>query len=178
MSEPFIRLAVEADLPRLPDIELSAAKTFLGTRHDRAGATAHFTPAEDWRDILAAGTLWVMDGGDARPIAFLAAEPGDDGALHVDEFDVEQGHQGQGLGRRLISHVIDWARRAGYRALTLTTFNDIPWNGPFYASLNFRELNAVELTPRLASILAEEQTRHLPGSRCAMRLDLQRIGGA
>lgn len=178
MTEPFIRLALESDLPLLPQIELSAAKSFLGTRHDRAGALAHFTPAEDWRDIQAAGTLWVMDDGAGRPIAFLAAEPGDDRALHIDEFDVAQGHQGKGIGRRMMTHVIDWARNAGYPALTLTTFNDIPWNGPFYATFGFRALEESALPPRLAGILAAEKARHLPGSRCAMRLELQRMGGA
>lgn len=172
MTAPFIRLAAESDLPLLPEIEVSAAKTFLGTQHDRAGAQAHFTPAEDWRGAQQAGTLWVMDDGVGRPIGFLAAEPGDDGALHIKEFDVAQAHQGKGLGRRMMTHTIGWARDAGYPALTLTTFNDIAWNAPFYATFGFRILEEAALSPRLADILAGERARNLPGSRCAMRLDL------
>jgi hypothetical protein len=35
------------------------------------------------------------------------------------------------LGRQLIAAVVDWARARGATALTLTTFADIPWNGPY-----------------------------------------------
>jgi hypothetical protein len=58
-------------------------------------------------------------------------------------------------------------------ALTLTTFRDVAWNGPFYQRLGFEELAAHDLSPDLAQILAHEAARGLPGDRrCAMRLDL------
>ncbi|WP_438015126.1 GNAT family N-acetyltransferase [Sorangium sp. So ce315] len=107
-----------------------------------------------------------------RPLAFLGAEAvGDE--LHIRELDVDLDHQGRGLGRRLLSHVIAWARTAKFQALTLTTFRTVPWNGPFYATMGFRELPPAETSARLAAILKNE-ARHgpNPAQRCAMRLDL------
>jgi ribosomal protein S18 acetylase RimI-like enzyme len=36
----------------------------------------------------------------------------------------------RGVGRALIDHLADHARATGAPALTLTTFADVPWNGP------------------------------------------------
>lgn len=172
MTAPFVRLAVERDLPRLPDIERSAAQAFVGTRHGYLVDLSHATPPEDWRDALDGRTLWVVDDGEGRPVAFLGAEREHDLNIHIYEFDVERSWQGKGLGTLLLRHVIDWARKAGYAALTLTTYNDVPWNAPFYARMGFRILAPDEQPQRIVDILAEEQARNLPGSRCAMRLDL------
>ncbi|WP_438023597.1 GNAT family N-acetyltransferase [Sorangium sp. So ce233] len=171
MRSTFVRPAIEADLYRLPEIERSASEAFRGTDLNFEALTS-VTPAEGWRDALRAGTLWVVDDGAGRPIAFLGAEAvGDE--LHIREFDVDLDHQGQGLGRRLLSHVIAWARTAKFQALTLTTFRTVPWNGPFYAALGFRELPPAETSSRLIAILKNEARHGLdPAQRCAMRLDL------
>ncbi|KYF69383.1 acetyltransferase [Sorangium cellulosum] len=171
MRSTFVRPAIEADLSRLPEIERSASEAFRGTDLNFEALTS-VTPAEGWRDALRAGTLWVVDDGAGRPIAFLGAEAvGDE--LHIREFDVDLDHQGQGLGRRLLSHVIAWARTAKFRALTLTTFRTIPWNGLFYAAMGFRELSPAATSSRLVEILKNEARHGLdPAQRCAMRLDL------
>ena len=40
--------------------------------------------------------------------------------------------------------------------MTLTTFADAPWNGPYYRRLGWRDLPAAELGPELASIRRHE----------------------
>ena len=61
------------------------------------------------------------------------------------------------------------ARNSGYSAITLTTFRDLPWNGPFYARLGFEEVTALDAHPRLAGELALEADHGLPVERrCAM----------
>ncbi|WP_234022806.1 GNAT family N-acetyltransferase [Sorangium cellulosum] len=166
-----MRPAIEADLPRLPEIERSASEAFRGTDLNLE-ALMSVTPAEGWRDALRSETLWVVDDGAGRSIAFLGAEAAGH-ELHLREFDVELEHQGQGLGRRLLSHVIAWARTAKFQALTLTTFRTVPWNGPFYAAMGFRELSPAEMSSRLVTILKNEAYHGLdPAQRCAMRLDL------
>lgn len=124
------------------------------------------SPAETWRPRLDAGTLWVVETA-GRVIAFLAATAHGD-RLHIDEVDVEQGHQGQGVGRRLIQHVVAWARAQGFASVSLTTFRNVPWNGPFYASLGFAEDDRL---PALQAILQAEADRGLT-DRCAMVLAL------
>ncbi len=40
--------------------------------------------------------------------------------------------------------------------MTLTTFADVPWNGPYYRRLGWRDLPAAELGPELAAIRRHE----------------------
>lgn len=101
-------------------------------------------------------------------VAFLAARATAD-RLHIDEVDVHRSHQGQGLGRRMILKTIVWARAHGFLAMSLTTFRSIPWNGPFYASLGFREW--IDPPPAIKEALAHEAEMGLK-DRWAMRLDL------
>lgn len=124
------------------------------------------SPAETWRPRLEAGTLWIVEA-NGRVIAFLGATAHGD-RLHIDEVDVEQGHQGQGVGRSLIQHVIAWARTQAFASVSLTTFRNVPWNGPFYASLGFVENDRVAA---LQAILRTEADRGL-SDRCAMVLPL------
>jgi GNAT superfamily N-acetyltransferase len=47
------------------------------------------------------------------------------------------GHARQGLGRVLLDHACEWARGNGLKAVTLTTFANIPWNAPNYERCGF-----------------------------------------
>jgi GNAT superfamily N-acetyltransferase len=125
-------------------------------------------PAETWRPHLVARTLWVAD--DDGPVAFLAGSI-EDGRLHIDELDVQQDRQGQGLGRGLLNHAMDWARSHGLSALSLTTFRNIAWNAPFYARFGFREWDADRAPASIREKLAHEAERGLP-DRCAMLMPL------
>lgn len=164
-----MRLATEADLPRLPEIELSAVDAFLNTSMP-PGPLSTVTPADNWRDALGHGTLWVIDDQGGALVGFLGAHR-DRSELHILEFDVEAGHQGKGFGRLLLNHVIAWARSEGLSELTLTTFRNIPWNAPFYASMGFSEIADADMPLHLAEILEAERARNLE-ERCAMRLAL------
>lgn len=124
-------------------------------------------PASVYGPHLSAGTLWVVDV-DGVLVAFLAACV-EGSRLHIDELDVRQDQQGQGLGRRLLAEAEAWARARGLQRLSLTTFRAIPWNAPFYARVGFREWTDPPAT--LAQRLRQEAARGLP-DRCAMVLDL------
>ena len=107
-----------------------------------------------------------------QPVGFAATQACAD-ALHLWELAVRHDAQGRGAGRALMAAVCDLARRRRLAAVTLSTFRDIPWNGPFYARLGFGELSATDLNPRLAAVLAREAELGLDvAARCAMRLDL------
>ncbi len=84
-----------------------------------------------------AGNLFVAVEEPSGLVAGFAAFWPFDNLAHLCELDVHPDHAGQGLGRRLIAAGEDWARAAGMPALTLSTFIDVPWNGPFYARLGF-----------------------------------------
>ena len=57
--------------------------------------------------------------------------------------------------------------------MTLTTFTDVPWNGPYYQRCGFRPLANTELTPGLRKIRADEIARGLDEwPRISMRREL------
>jgi GNAT superfamily N-acetyltransferase len=118
--------------------------------------------------MLEGGTLWVaQEAGEV--VAFLAASL-IGGRLHIEEFDVAQGFQGRGLGRRMLGEVIAWARIEGVSSLSLTTFSDIAWNAPFYASCGFEPWDG-ERPNDIEAALAHEAKMGL-APRCAMYLTL------
>ena len=109
---------------------------------------------------------------DGEPVGFALVELLDD-AAHLEEIDVHPDHGRRGLGAALVDAVCGWARDAGLPAVTLTTFRDVPWNGPFYARLGFREVAAGRMGPELADLVHEEAEQGLsPERRIAMRREL------
>jgi hypothetical protein len=41
--------------------------------------------------------------------------------------------------------------------MTLTTFRDVPWNGPYYTRLGWSTLHAADLPPELAAARKQER---------------------
>jgi len=163
-----LRLATSHDIPALPRIERSAGEAFRGT--DQAWiADDIVAEADAYPPLIEAGGVWVAEDDDGLVAGFISAQPLD-GAFHILELAVGHDQQRKGVGRALMDAALAEARRAGYRAATLTTFRAIPWNAPFYARLGFKLLDAPH-PPALAAILAEEAARGLT-DRCAMRLVL------
>src|SRR6185436_8026513 len=115
---------------------------------------------------------WVVVDQSDRPVAFAIVRLLEE-SVHLHELDVHPRHARQGLGRQLIGVVADWARARGATALTLTTFADIPWNGPYYARLGFRTLDLATLSPGLQAVRQGEAEAGLPmAHRICMQLDL------
>ena len=173
MSQPpIIRRATAADLDCLPAIERSAAEAFRGAGVGLS-PDAPVSSAEAWRPALRAGTLWVAGDDTGRIVGFLAARR-INLVLHIDEMDVAFDHQRRGIGRALLDAAIDWARKAGLREITLTTFRDLAFNRQLYASAGFVEIAPGQMSERIARIIAREAGYGLdPKERCAMALRLQ-----
>jgi GNAT superfamily N-acetyltransferase len=116
-----------------------------------------------------AGRSWVVVDDADVPIAFVLVRLLD-GLAHVEQVSVHPADARRGIGRELIDYVDDWAARRGLGALTLTTFRDVPWNGPYYERLGFAEIAPGERGPELAELMAEEAAHGLdPVQRVAMR---------
>jgi GNAT superfamily N-acetyltransferase len=152
---PAVRTAVAAELPLLGDIERAADGVFAavgivfppGTVIDEVDDPAH-----------------VLVAGDP-PVAFAYTGLVDQD-LHLHQIAVHPRHSRQGIGSALMAAVFELA---GSRAVTLTTFRDVVWNGPWYARLGFFEV--AEPGPQLAAVIAEEHAAGLDdlGPRVAMR---------
>jgi GNAT superfamily N-acetyltransferase len=163
------------DLEALPPIERAAAAQFPPRLlpfdpHDGV------VPDERLEAARAEGRLWVALDERGVPVGFAMADHAEHSGF-LAEVDVHPDHQRQGIGRALIGAAADWAIAAGHGRLTLTTFDEVPWNAPYYERLGFRRLMPEELDDWLARRLADERRLGLRG-RVAMALELRASGGA
>ena len=166
-----IELAEAEDLPKLARVERAANRLFVARGVAGVGAD-DVTSLAELAEARAAGLLWVArsEGGEPVGFALLCLV---DGQPHVEEIDVDPVFGRRGIGCALLETALVWARGAGHRAVTLTTFLEIPWNAPFYESAGFRLLTPREVGPGLAAIVHEEAARGLdPGERVVMRREL------
>ena len=162
-----IRQAVEHDIARLREIERDAGEMF---RTIGLNAIADDEPAdpETLRQHVAGATAWVAERSSAVIGYALASIV--DGNAHLGQVSVIRAAQGHGVGRMLIEQVEQWGREQCVDAVTLTTFADVRWNGPYYAHLGYEPVAPEELTPDLAKIRADETANGIDvRPRMAMR---------
>ena len=89
--------------------------------------------------------------------------------LHLHELSVARAHQGKRIGATLLTALKIDAANSGLRAITLNTYRDIPWNGPFYSRHGFVEIENFEGRQHLVQSLDEAVAFGLPRDRrCAM----------
>lgn len=158
------------DLHLLPAIELAAAVLLNG--HAPASILCETTSDREFIAAHRAGRLWVALNGDT-PVGFSQAEVLSSHEAHLKEIDVHPTHGRRGLGARLVAAVCEWAARAGYPTVTLTTFRDVAWNMPFYARLGFEVVPAGELSAELLHVVEDETRRGLDPLR---RVVMRRLG--
>jgi GNAT superfamily N-acetyltransferase len=153
-SEPYsIRRARHEELQELAAIERRAASMFASTPHSVV-CTAPTTALDFLEQHHRTGAIWVaVDGGD-EPVGFaVAGESEGSGYLH--ELDVDPPHGRQGLGRRLVEAVCEWAKEMGYESVMLSTFVDVAWNAPFYSRIGFEVVH--ELTAAMQKTRESEE---------------------
>ena len=163
---------VEPDqLEMLRNIERSAGQSFVEIGMPEIAADA--PPAlSDLRRSCDAGLAWAAVSPEGHPVAYLVAEPVD-GSLHIEQVSVHSDYARRGIGRALIEHAAVEAVSRGIRSLTLTSFADVPWNAPYYATCGFRVLEEREWTPGLRAIRAGEAALGFDRwPRVCMRRDL------
>jgi len=163
-----IRPSTPADFPALQHIEVRAGELFVGVGMPEIAAH----PPGDLDDFAAARALLVAVGDDAEPIGYAWIELVDD-TTYLEQLSVlpEQGRQG--VGTALLDAVADWARARGDDAVVLTTFRDVPFNGPLYAKRGFVHLSETEWTEGQREIIAFQATLGMdPASRTVMRRSL------
>ncbi len=159
-----LRLARPEDAEAMPEIERTAAVAFAG---EPSVDPARTRSVADYARLIRRGHSLVAHVGEVMA-GFLVAQPFSR-ELHIWEMDVAPAFQRRGIGAGLVRAAQIDARNTGFRALTLTTFRDLAWNAPFYASLGFEEVTALDAHPRLAGELANEVDDGMPADRrCAM----------
>lgn len=162
-----LRLARPDDAEAMPAIERTAARIFADLPEYAHLDLDGTRSPEGFRRLVRKGHSLVVHVG-AVMAGYLVAEPFSR-ELHIWQMDVLPQFQRRGIGAGLVRAAQIDARNTGIKALTLTTFRHVAWNGPFYARLGFEEVTALDAHPRLAGELANEVDDGLPADRrCAM----------
>jgi GNAT superfamily N-acetyltransferase len=126
---PAIRTARPDELDRLPELERASDTLFLSLEIGPL-------PPPDTVEALRAARVVLVAG--EPPLGFVRVDDvGGEAHVHPD-------HGRHGIGRALVQAACRWAAQAGYAEITLATYRDVPWNGPFYASAGFVERGSVE----------------------------------
>jgi GNAT superfamily N-acetyltransferase len=169
----MIRAATAADDAALQEIEVAAGARFATVGLPDVAADDPFSVAE-LAAFRAVGRSWVATDTTGAVTGYAVADVLD-GCGHLEQVSVRPELQARGIGRALVETVVAWARRAGYPAVTLTTFVDVEWNAPLYEHLGFRVLTGAEIGPELAARRDEETGHGLdPARRVCMRRE---VGG-
>ncbi len=176
-DEVRIRLAQAAELPELQGVEREAGARFRGL-----GLLDHLLDHSLSLPELAAhqraGRVWVAVDAAGHPLGFAVASVLEGGA-HLEELDVVPEAGRRGIGTQLVDTVCEWASSQGFSTITLSTFRDVPWNGPFYVRRGFRTLAPAELSPALREVRAREERLGIPmDQRVVMRRQLDPLAGA
>jgi ribosomal protein S18 acetylase RimI-like enzyme len=167
-----IRAALDGDARTFPRIENSAGTLFEEIPNLAWLAIAGDLPAERYREFLAQGFSRRATDDTGICVGFLcAAREGFE--LHIWELAVARDCQRRGIGRALLNTALRAAANCELRSVTLTTFQHVSWNAPFYRDHGFGILKSSEMGERLRSLREQETLRGLSSKfRCAMRLTL------
>ncbi|GAA2144927.1 GNAT family N-acetyltransferase [Actinomadura napierensis] len=160
-----VRLARPDDLAGLPPIENSGDRLFqpIGIVFP-PGPTIAEHMIEKGAEFLVAGD---------PPVGFAAVEEVD-GATHLEQISVHADLVGRGIGTRLLRAVTERAAAHGSPGVSLLTFRDVAWNGPWYARNGFADLPEERWGPGIRAYWdAEiEAGLHALGPRAVMWLPL------
>jgi GNAT superfamily N-acetyltransferase len=135
-----IRPMGPGDVGEVVDVSLAADTLFA-----EAGLEL---PADDPREVLDHAERVLVAVLDDR-VHGLAATITLDGATHLEQLAVHPDHGRRGIGGALLEAVCAAALARGRDRVTLTTFRDLPWNGPWYGRRGFTALPRSEWGPEL-----------------------------
>jgi ribosomal protein S18 acetylase RimI-like enzyme len=156
-----VRNATAADVAWMQAVDVAARQRFREIDDPRIARAADDQPyhAEGLTKAAIEQRAWVAVDDLGTVIGFAVAWV-IDGEGHLDELAVTPAHGRRGVGRALVGEVLAWSAAQGLPSVTLITFPDVPWNGPYYEKLGFEAVT--ELTPALQAALEQGATWGVP----------------
>ncbi|HEV7689874.1 MAG TPA: GNAT family N-acetyltransferase [Hyphomonadaceae bacterium] len=137
-----VRPARGNEVGELQNIDIASASLFRGTGlidFGPLGEPSQPIPEERLRKGFGDGLIWVVVDNLEELVGFaLCSDRGED--LYLDQLSVLPRHGRHGLGTRLVRRCLQEAEARSYKRVSLSTFRKVPWNGPFYKKLGFREV--------------------------------------
>lgn len=155
----MIREAKAKDLPKMRDIEVAAGEAF---RTLGMGAIADDAPPslESLAVYQQDARAWVATDSGDEAVAYILVDVVEPFA-YIEQVTVHPLYARQALGRRLIDEAALWAAVRGLKGMTLTTFERVPWNAPYYARLGFQPVPEYQWSDGLRQIVQSERAHGL-----------------
>lgn len=157
-----------AEIGQLVEIDKAASELFRGSELLKPEALDDHVPPDVFATCIESGDAYIVRGPDQRPVGF-AITSARKGSLYLDQISVDPAHGKKGLGRALVAEVVRDAKARGFRRVTLSTFRDLPWNGPFYRSCGFREIPRRKLKDWMLELEAVQAEDLDISARCFMQ---------
>jgi GNAT superfamily N-acetyltransferase len=158
----LIRPIRSDEIALLPDIEAAADTMF-----EALGIGP--LPVPGTLEEFSAALIVLVAGDPPVGLCRIDGIDGIDGTMaHLEQLSVHPDHAGHGIGRALLRAGCSWAAEQGYPEITLSTYRDVSWNGPFYASEGFVERGSVDDFLRAHGLPPEEPVMGRFGTRVLM----------
>lgn len=139
-----IGLAGPSDIERIIAVDKAAGQMFAGTGLLPDEELEDHVPDHVLVDALRTNMLDVARLGDGTVVGFTLVSVRA-GTLYLDQVSVHPDAGKCGIGTRLMRNIEQKAIELDLAEITLSTFRDVPWNAPFYASLGYKPIKRGEL---------------------------------
>ncbi|MEO0785552.1 MAG: GNAT family N-acetyltransferase [Pseudomonadota bacterium] len=160
------------DVADLIAVNIASDTLFADTGLIGAEDLGDHVPAHVFEQAIGANEILVLRYADGAPVGFtLTSVRG--GTLYLDQICVHPDHGRKGLGRLLMQRVFEDARERGFKTMSLSTFRDVAWNGPFYRSLGFKEIGEPKLADWMRDLQAAQAETLDITKRCFMQKRLR-----
>lgn len=127
-----VRAATDADVPRLTELVQAAYGHYV----ERLGGPPR-PMTDDYSEVVRSARVTVAER-DGEIVGLVVLRISDEGFL-VDNVAVDPSHQGEGVGRALLEHAEDAARRAGFDSIYLYTHERMSENLALYSRIGYVE---------------------------------------
>ncbi|WP_439851671.1 GNAT family N-acetyltransferase [Pseudomonas syringae] len=156
-----LRLSKDSDLQELMRISAQAR-----ARYKTIPSLAHVadSPPLSADRFEACRVVVAVDRSRHEVIGFAASRLLD-GLLYLDNISVDPCASGNGIGTALLSSVVVYARDIPVQGVSLTTFREPLWNGPWFRTHGFGPMPDAHIGEGLRSVMDRQSLTFSPATR-------------
>ena len=152
----LIRPARLSDVDAIISVDIAASALFKPTGLLSDDALNDHVEAPNVRAAIDAGLIDVAEIVSEPRVAGFIQYRLIEGDLYLEQVSVDPAYGRRGVGRRLMSWLHQRAITLGADQITLSTFRNLAWNGPFYASVGFEEIPRGDMQDYMLEIEAAQ----------------------
>ncbi|MEM7458133.1 MAG: GNAT family N-acetyltransferase [Pseudomonadota bacterium] len=161
------------DIAAFISVDKAASALFAATGLLEPSALEDHVPAEVFEQEIPRANVFVARNEHGWAVGFALVRLRGNG-LYLDQVSVHPDHGQKGIGRALVIRVLTEAENRKLPHVSLSTFRDVAWNGPFYASMGFKEIPREKLEPYMIEIEDAQKPFMDVTKRCFMRRKVRR----